>query len=255
MTSPKTPRNKSGKKRRARSHRKPNAWQTSAAWRRIGSEAIRAFNARKHLLPKCGAHAKTTGGPCKNLALENGRCRVHGGLTPAGKQHGVRQFTPKPRSRQTNRDWPKVQAKLDKFAKQDKNRRVRLALMTPDEFADYFRRTHARHGREFRRIVDTEMRRRGLTRNDIMPSKGAGLFDAKPTPVNPEVARLKVEIDRLRALKAEIEAAQGEAVMIQQMFGEPPSTESTPAAPVRKGDPPAADKKSGSTYPLKGVFE
>jgi len=29
--------------------------------------------------PKCGAHARTTGKPCCNPAMENGRCRMHGG--------------------------------------------------------------------------------------------------------------------------------------------------------------------------------
>ena len=29
--------------------------------------------------PRCGAHARTTGNPCKNPAMQNGRCRMHGG--------------------------------------------------------------------------------------------------------------------------------------------------------------------------------
>ena len=29
--------------------------------------------------PKCGAHARTTGKPCRNPAMQNGRCRMHGG--------------------------------------------------------------------------------------------------------------------------------------------------------------------------------
>ena len=29
--------------------------------------------------PKCGAHARTTGKSCRNPAMENGRCRMHGG--------------------------------------------------------------------------------------------------------------------------------------------------------------------------------
>ena len=30
---------------------------------------------------KCGAHARSTGKPCKAKALTNGRCRNHGGLS------------------------------------------------------------------------------------------------------------------------------------------------------------------------------
>lgn len=29
--------------------------------------------------PRCGAHARTTGYPCENPAMNNGRCRMHGG--------------------------------------------------------------------------------------------------------------------------------------------------------------------------------
>lgn len=29
--------------------------------------------------PKCGAHCRTTGNPCRNPAMKNGRCRMHGG--------------------------------------------------------------------------------------------------------------------------------------------------------------------------------
>ena len=39
----------------------------------------------------CGAHARSTGQPCKAKALANGRCKNHGGMstgpkTPAGRQ-------------------------------------------------------------------------------------------------------------------------------------------------------------------------
>jgi hypothetical protein len=30
---------------------------------------------------KCGAHARSTGKPCQAMALANGRCRNHGGLS------------------------------------------------------------------------------------------------------------------------------------------------------------------------------
>lgn len=32
-----------------------------------------------HQSPRCGAHCRTTGQPCKNAAMANGRCRMHGG--------------------------------------------------------------------------------------------------------------------------------------------------------------------------------
>src|SRR5262249_9809038 len=32
-----------------------------------------------HLSPRCGAHSRRTGKPCRNGAMKNGRCRLHGG--------------------------------------------------------------------------------------------------------------------------------------------------------------------------------
>lgn len=29
--------------------------------------------------PRCRAHCRTTGNPCRNPAMKNGRCRMHGG--------------------------------------------------------------------------------------------------------------------------------------------------------------------------------
>ncbi len=34
---------------------------------------------RAHAALRCGAHARTTGKPCKSPAMANGRCRMHGG--------------------------------------------------------------------------------------------------------------------------------------------------------------------------------
>lgn len=35
--------------------------------------------------PRCGAHARSTGEPCKAKAMENGKCRIHGGLSTGAK--------------------------------------------------------------------------------------------------------------------------------------------------------------------------
>lgn len=52
---------------------------------------------RAHDSPRCGAHARTTGHPCKAPAMPNGRCRMHGGKSPGAPtgnrngnfQHGL----------------------------------------------------------------------------------------------------------------------------------------------------------------------
>lgn len=55
---------------------------------------IRSANRKARLTPvkgeRCGAHAKSTGNPCRAKAMSSGVCRVHGGLsrgptTEAGK--------------------------------------------------------------------------------------------------------------------------------------------------------------------------
>ena len=40
--------------------------------------------------PRCGAHCRTTGHTCRNPAMANGRCRMHGGKrsgAPRGPRH------------------------------------------------------------------------------------------------------------------------------------------------------------------------
>lgn len=40
---------------------------------------------------QCGAHARTTGEPCRQPAMKNGRCRLHGGkATGRPVTHGQR---------------------------------------------------------------------------------------------------------------------------------------------------------------------
>jgi hypothetical protein len=36
----------------------------------------------------CGAHCRTTGEPCKNPPMPNGRCRMHGGKSTGRPQTG-----------------------------------------------------------------------------------------------------------------------------------------------------------------------
>jgi uncharacterized protein YjcR len=36
----------------------------------------------RHLSPRCEARTKSSGVPCESPAMENGRCRMHGGGSP-----------------------------------------------------------------------------------------------------------------------------------------------------------------------------
>lgn len=45
-----------------------------------------------HQSPRCGAHSRRTGRPCRNGAMPNGRCRMHGGTNkgaPRGEKNGA----------------------------------------------------------------------------------------------------------------------------------------------------------------------
>ena len=54
--------------------------------------------------PKCLAHARTTGLPCKNASMANGRCRMHGGKSTGRSQtHGQRTVEAKLERNQVKR--------------------------------------------------------------------------------------------------------------------------------------------------------
>ena len=47
----------------------------------------------KHLSNRCGAHSRRTGKPCRNGAMKNGRCRMHGGKStgaPKGNRNALK---------------------------------------------------------------------------------------------------------------------------------------------------------------------
>ena len=46
--------------------------------KRLPNPMEKALEALK-TAPKCLAHARTTGQPCKNASMPNGRCKMHGG--------------------------------------------------------------------------------------------------------------------------------------------------------------------------------
>ena len=45
----------------------------------MNPNTIRLGWAALALHPRCGAHCRTTGKPCRGMAMKNGRCRMHGG--------------------------------------------------------------------------------------------------------------------------------------------------------------------------------
>ena len=52
------------------------------------SNPMQEARAALALHPKCGAHSRTTGNPCRGPAMANGRCRMHGGRGGRPPIHG-----------------------------------------------------------------------------------------------------------------------------------------------------------------------
>ena len=45
-----------------------------------------------HQSPRCGAHSRRTGKPCRNGAMGNGRCRMHGGKATGAPKGNCNAF-------------------------------------------------------------------------------------------------------------------------------------------------------------------
>lgn len=187
-------------------NRQPSAWQRSATFKNIASNALRKFNANRRLHPRCNAHAKSTGEPCRQLALENGRCHWHGGRTPKGwSGWGRRQVRAKPKGKQTASDWRKVEAKLQRRAAEDRDRVRRLRAMSDDQFYRYTRRMGRRlddpYSPVIRKAVKDEFARRGP---DPSRQLGATTPTSTSRPADPELHEIE---ERIAELRAELQTA------------------------------------------------
>ena len=132
-------------------------WSQSEQWRQIARAAIQAYNARRATLPKCGALARHTGQPCRNIALANGRCRYHGGRTPSGDKWHKAQWP----SRQHVRAEQHFARKLQRLEKARAEKERRLSEMTFEE-REAYSRWRASHppGDAAKRAQSRELRRR-----------------------------------------------------------------------------------------------
>lgn len=108
------------------------AWRRSARFKAMGRAACLRFNALRRAGPKCEATKRSDGQPCQNPPMANGsgRCRLHGGATPAGKKgwHVV-QLPPV--------DTVKFERKLADVNQRARKLAKRLAAMTPEQRSRY----------------------------------------------------------------------------------------------------------------------
>lgn len=115
-------------------------WQRSIEFRMLANAALDKFNRTRHLRTRCGAHARSTGEPCKAIAMENGRCYVHGGKTPKGDGW----HRPRWPDKNSPAAMRKMNAKLADRDRGHKKRERKRATMTAEERAEHdkWQRTH-----------------------------------------------------------------------------------------------------------------
>ena len=184
--------------KRAPSPRRPSdrpltAWQQSARFRQMGSDNFTQYNQRRHFLPKCGANCRSTGEPCRDIAMANGRCFRHGGKTPTGD----RWHQPVWPDKSAPNAMSKVHAKLKNRDRDALRRKRRLAAMSDDEQAAYreWQKSHkpgSAAAREARRLAiqRSQDARQRLSQPGSLPS--------------PEVQALAERIAELRAKQVEL---------------------------------------------------
>lgn len=136
--------------------------------------------------------------------MENGRCAYHGGRTPKGKDWH--------KTRWPNRDAPDAMQKLDRKLKDrqrdEKARKKRLAIMTPEE-----RERHEHWQRTHRPGPPAERARLRADRKQAADArKRLAELEREPTPANPEaeaIARRIAELERRKAWLAALANGDG----------------------------------------------
>lgn len=173
----------------ASSRAKPGRRPPSAEFRAKASKAISDWNKRRITLPKCGAKTKTTGEPCKRLAMANGRCFLHGGRTPRGDKWHTTLWP--------NGSSPMAETKLNRKLKSQqqrvRKRGARIEAMSSEQRAQH-ERWHASHkpGGAAKRAQIRRQRDARVGIEELM---------SRPETPSIETARIQNEIDRLEALR------------------------------------------------------
>lgn len=158
-------------------------------WRRRRPD-LRAANAVKAVLPRCGAKCRD-GNRCRNPGVgAGGRCHRHGGHTPSGSRWHVVSLPP---------DGPRRERKIAALARRRKKRAAEIAAMSSEERARYdaWCRTH-KPGRRADRA-------RAKRDHEALQF----LQRPKVEYVDPDVAALEAKLAELNAERARLEALVG----------------------------------------------
>jgi hypothetical protein len=178
-------------------------WRKSSTFRQIARQSAKTNLAAFNAAPRCGAARKRDGAPCCNPAMKNGRCGLHGGKTPRGRQWHVVQLP--------DCSTPAGEAKFNRKLRDQKRyavkRAARLAAMTPDQRAkhDAWHRTHrpgagAARNAERERVRQNAEARALLTVGPSLPTTG------------PELVRVRTALAAATAKLARLEAKAGKPI-------------------------------------------
>lgn len=155
---------------------------------RVRENLRRWHRVTRPTLPRCGAKARTTGEPCKHLALPNGRCRYHGGRSPTG-DNWHRPVWPKGAVNAVE----KLERKLRDRERAAKRRAARLARMSPEE-----REQHEAWQGAHRPGSAAGRRRRREDRRATAEARAMFREAASaPPPADPAISDLQRSIDEL----------------------------------------------------------
>lgn len=173
------------------------AW-ASHGLKEVGRATLRRFRSeiRPHL-PKCNGTSRSTGEPCRNLAVPGKhKCRWHGGAVPSGDDWHKMQYPAA-----TSKDWQrKLNEKLKRAERNRRRRERRLAKMTPEE-----RAAHENWQRSHKAGSKAERQRRRADRKAAQEFKALAQQPERPTSLElaalqAQAAYLETERDRYRAM-------------------------------------------------------
>jgi len=180
--------------RGARSHTgRLDRWRKSPTFRQIARENAKTNLAKLKAAPRCGAARKRDGEPCCNPAMKNGRCGLHGGKTPRGRQWHVVQFP----DCSTPAGEAKFNRKLRDRERYAIKRAARLAAMSPKqrERHEAWHRSHPRGGSNAAGSAERERRRRD--------AEARALLNLEPSQPDSDPDKVRVR-KALAAAKAEL---------------------------------------------------
>lgn len=181
---------KGRRKRRLGLSARQLAWVNSARGLAAARAAAKISSEARRHKSRCEAKRKQDGLPCQNLALENGRCRLHGGLTPRGAQwHRVQYPGPKAPP-------AKLEKKLKELDRRRQRRAARLAVMTSEE-----RERYDKLSRSVRPRSAAERAQGRSSRKVVQRGR-----NALPAPVSATMAAIDAQLAEISDRRAQLEA-------------------------------------------------